>query len=139
MTLSNKQISLIHIAKNQLKLSEQQYRETLHIGGAETSKKLDQLGFEIVMQILIAKGFKNEFNKSFFGHRIGMASPAQLYFIRKLWDEYTDGAGTEADLAKWLENSFKVSALRFLTSGHAQKVITALKKMKSRKLEKTPG
>ncbi|MAL80657.1 MAG: GemA protein [Sneathiella sp.] len=139
MALSRKQVSLIHIAKDQLELPDAEYRKILKIGGSHTSSELDQLGFELVMQILISLGFKSDFNKSFFGHRKGMASPAQLHLIRNMWEEYTDGSGTEMSLAKWLEGSFKISSLRFLTIGQARKAITALKKMKSRKLETLAG
>ncbi|MEX1034413.1 MAG: regulatory protein GemA [Sneathiella sp.] len=136
MPLSKKQVSLIHIAKSQLELPDAEYRKILNIGGSHSSSELDQLGFEIVMQTLISMGFKSDFNKSFFGHRKGMASPGQILLIKNLWEEYTDGAGTEMGLAKWLENSFKISSLRFLTAGQARNAITALKKMKRRKLEK---
>lgn len=131
-TISKKQISLIHIAKVQLELTEVDYREILKVGGSNSSKTLDQFGFELVMQVMIAKGFKSSFNKSFYGYRDGMASPPQLILIRELWLEYTHGEGTEATLGKWLENSFKISSMRFLTIQHATKAITALKKMKYR-------
>jgi len=130
--ISKKQISLIHIAKNQLELADEEYREILNVGGSNSSKTLDQFGFELVMQVMIAKGFKSSFNKSFYGYREGMASPSQLILIRELWLEYTVGEGTEASLGKWLENSFKISTMRFLTIQHAIKAITALKKMKCR-------
>jgi len=131
--ISKKQIALIQIAKNDLKLSDAEYRKILDVGGSNSSKMLDQLGFEIVMQIMIAKGFKSPFNKKFFGHRKGMASPSQLMLIRELWNEYTQGVATEAELQKWLDHFFKVSSLRFLTSANAGKAITALKEMKRRK------
>ena len=62
-----------------------------------------------------------------------MATPAQVTLIRKLWDEYTGGAGTDLTLGKWLARTFKTSALRFVTREEGQKAITALKAMKARK------
>ena len=67
-----------------------------------------------------------------YGERPGMASFAQLELIRTIWREYTHGTGTEASLCKWLERSFKITSLRFLTMTDARKAITALKPMKSR-------
>lgn len=137
MVLSRKQTSLIHVAKSQLKLTEEQYRAVLyHMGGTETSKDLDAIGFEKVMQYMAALGFRSDFTKTFYGHRPGMATPAQLYLIRKLWDEYTEGQGTDTTLGKWLDRTFKVSALRFLPSEQAPKAITGLKKMKVRQKQK---
>ena len=132
-TLSRKQVAIIHVAKNQLKLDDEGYRAILrHIGGVESSKDLDPIGFELVMQYMIALGFKSDFSKTFYGHRPGMATPAQINLIRKLWGEFTERAGTDLTLGKWLSRTFKVSALRFVTSDQAPKIITALKAMKAR-------
>lgn len=66
-----------------------------------------------------------------FGARPGMASFAQIEFIRTLWWEYTYERNEES-LNKWLERCFKISSLRFLKAEVAPKVITALKSMKAR-------
>ena len=66
------------------------------------------------------------------GKRPGMASFAQLELIRTLWREYTRGKGDEASLTEWLEGTFKVASLRFLTKGDGQRAITALTSMKAR-------
>jgi hypothetical protein len=64
--------------------------------------------------------------------RTGMASPGQTSFIRQLWAECTQGAGTDATLGKWLERQFGVSSLRFVSADLAPKVIGGLKAMKGR-------
>ena len=131
-TLSRKQVALIHVAKNQLKLDDGSYRAILrHIGGVESSKDLDPIGFELVMQYMIALGFKSDFSKTFYGHRPGVATPAQINLIRRLWVEYTEGKGSDATLGKWLDRTFKVSAVRFLGADQAPKAITALLAMKA--------
>jgi hypothetical protein len=133
MSISRKQIALIHVAKNQLELSERDYRTILrHIGEAETSKELDTVGFELVMQYMIALGFKADWTKDFYGHRPGMATPAQINLIRALWGEYTDGDGTDITLGKWLDKTFSISAIRFVDTKRAPKIITALKAMKKK-------
>lgn len=54
-----RQIALIHIAKAQLGLSEEIYRELLQeCGGVDSSKDLDIAGFRSVMQTLQNMGFK---------------------------------------------------------------------------------
>lgn len=55
-----------------------------------------------------------------------------MQLIRALWDEWTEGRGDERSLGVWLERSFKVSDLRFLTADGARGAITALKTMKAR-------
>ena len=133
MAITRRQIALIHVARKQLQLTDEQYRAILKaFGGVTSSKELDKLGFEQVMQYMAALGFRSDFTRTFYGRGRGMASPGQLTLIRMLWAEYTHGEGTDATLGKWLERSFKVSAPRFVTADLAPKVITALKKMKAR-------
>ena len=133
MAITKKQIALVHVAKNQLNLNEEDYQSILwNIGDVESSKELDATGFELVMQRMAALGFRSDFTKSFYGLRPGMASPAQVHLIRKLWSEYTEGQGSDITLGKWLHRTFKVSSVRFVTSKQAQKAITALKAMKSK-------
>lgn len=137
MKATRKQIALIHIAKKQLGLTEDAYRSILwHIGGVESSKELDQIGFECVMQYLAALGFKSDWTRKFYGHRPGMPTPAQVSLIRALWREYTDGEGDDLSLGQWLDRFFHVTALRFVSQEQAHKAITALKQMKARKGKK---
>lgn len=131
---TKKQIGLIHVAKARLGLSEDAYRDTLQrAAGVESAAELDIYGFEAVMDEFARMGFESESRRQSFGHRRGMASPRQVQLIRQLWQDYTDGAGTEASLSRWLEHYRHVSSLRFLTAADAPKVITALKKMVERK------
>lgn len=133
-TLTHKQIALVHVAKKQLQLTDGQYRAVLRQeAGVESSRELDVEGFERVMQYMAALGFRSSFTRTFYGHRPGMATPRQVGLIRELWQEYTDGKGTEASLAKWLDRTFHVSALRFLPKEAAPKAIGALRTMKKQK------
>lgn len=134
MSLTHKQISLVHVAKTRLGLSDEEYRDILmQIAGVTTSKDLDDYTFDLVMKRFVRLGFRSSSSERHFGYRPGMASPAQVGLIRKLWDSYTDGEGTEQSLGKWLGNKFKISALRFLPAETAPKVITALRAMNERK------
>lgn len=139
MALDKKRIGLVHVAKTKLGLTDDDYRAILgRVAGVESSKDLDEIGFTLLMEHFTSLGFKSDFRSRSFGERAGMASTRQVEMIRNLWREYTDGAGTDATLGKWLDGTFKVSALRFATSDQAKKAITALKKMKERKPQAPP-
>ena len=134
MTIDNKKIALIQVAKSQLGLSDEDYRAVLkRYGNADSSKDLDLTAFKAVMTYFEQCGFKLTAKKKSFGNRPGMATEKQVALIRKLWVDFTSGAGTDATLGKWLDQSFKVSAVRFVNTGTAHKAITALKAMVERK------
>jgi hypothetical protein len=58
MAITAKQLRLIHIASRQAGLSDPQYRTVLRtVAGVESSKALDQAGFENVMAVLEEQGF----------------------------------------------------------------------------------
>ena len=134
MALSRKQSTLIHVARKELALADTDYRAILfRETGVETSRDLDQDGFDDVMRRFEALGFKPSARPPSFGHRYGMASPRQVACIRSLWNEYTSGEGDDRSLGKWLLRTFKVSDIRFVRYGTAGKVITALRAMVTKK------
>jgi len=134
MTLTPKQNRLLHVARSKLNLSDDVCRSALsELAGVTSSTELDQDGFTVLMGFFEYLGFAPlEAKGPNYGDRPGMASFAQLELIRTIWREFTRGAGTEASLTKWLERSFRVTSLRFLTKSDGQKAITVLKAMKSR-------
>lgn len=134
MSLTHKQYAFLNIAKARVKLSETAYRSALvELCGVTSATELDQAGFEVMLGFFEWLGFDPTKAKGpDYGTRPGMASFAQLELIRTIWREWTHGAGDEAGLCKWLERTFKITSLRFLTKGDAQKAITALKAMKAR-------
>ena len=134
MTINRKQIALVHVAKAKLSLSDAMYRSALiQIADVTSSTDLDTAGFEALMGYFEYLGFKPLRSKGpDYGNRPGMASFAQIEFIRTLWREYTHGQAGEEELNKWLERCWKVSSLRFMSADTAPKAITALKAMKAR-------
>ncbi|MBV0912851.1 regulatory protein GemA [Anianabacter salinae] len=134
MPLSRNQIALLHVAKNKLGLNDAMYRAALvHIAGVTSSTELDRDGLNALMGFFEYLGFEPLTRRGAdYGDRPGMASFAQLELIRALWHEYTRGKAGDEELNKWLLRSWKVSSLRFLRKGDAQKAITALKAMKRR-------
>ncbi|WP_430913138.1 regulatory protein GemA [Methylobacterium sp. sgz302541] len=131
--ISPKRVAVVQVARRQLGLDEAQYRAVLHHhgGGAASAKDLDEAGFEAVMAYFNAFGFRSTWMRRSYGNRPGMASPKQVALIRGLHREWS-GVEDEAALNRWLDASFKVSALRFLTAGGAQQAITALRSMTGR-------
>lgn len=139
MNIGAKQLSLVHMAKARLAMADDDYRTILRrVAGVDSAKQLDMRGFDAVMEAFRRLGFESSSPRKPFGwDRPGMATNQQCRFIRALWSEWTNGQGTDATLGIWLEHSFAVSALRFLTKESAAKVITALKAMKGRRLRTT--
>ncbi len=133
--ISKKQIALIHVAKRDLGLTDDEYRSVLALyGDCESAAELDFIGFSSVMKYFTACGFRSSWTKRTYGSRPGMATPAQVDLIRSLWCEYVGKVdANDAGLNNWLEKHHKVTALRFVSSEKASKVIYALKKMASRK------
>lgn len=134
MSISPKQLALLHVAKGKLALSDDTFRTILvQIAGVTSSKELDRAGFEAILGYFEYLGFAPLTSRGQnYGNRPGMASFAQIELIRALWAEYTVFKGDEDGLNKWIEKCFKVSSLRFLRADMAPKVITALKAMKAR-------
>jgi len=133
MRINNKQKALLHVAKTKLDLSDAEYRAALiHIAGVTRSVDLDKDGFDAPMGYFEYIGFAPlVVTGRDYGKRPGMATFAQLEFIRTLWVEWS-GASADDGLNTWLKNKFKVDSLRFVTAKDAGRVITALKSMKAR-------
>jgi len=134
--LTCEQIALVHVAKRQLGLRDDEYRALLwRTTGALSAAELDQGGFNVLLKAFEELGFRSTSQRRPFGERPGFATDAQVGLIRRLWCEFST-TGTEQGLATWLENKFGVSALRFLPFETAPGVITALKSMVAHKREK---
>lgn len=129
-----KKIALLHVAKKQLRLDDDSYRDILRrCAGVDSAPDLDEIGFLRVMKYMTALGFRSTWTKRTFGYRPGMASPAQVELMRKLWAEYHGPHDSESALNAWLSKYHKVSALRFVSAEKARAVIAALRAMIARK------
>jgi hypothetical protein len=135
--INDKKIRIIHVARRQVGLTEDDYRSLLRLyGGVEHAAELDQAGFTAVMARFAALGFSSTSPRRPLAARASMASQPQTALIRQLWAECTDGEGTDATLGKWLERQFKVSSIRFLTTPVAHRAIGALRAMKGKRKKK---
>ncbi|MCO5065672.1 MAG: regulatory protein GemA [Rhizobiaceae bacterium] len=129
-----KKIALLHVAKRQLGLDEDTYRDILRrFGGVESSADLDPVEFEAVMIRMAGLGFRSTWTKRTFGDRhSSMASAAQVELMRSLWEKYDPADEDEKHLNAWLRRFHGVSAMRFVSAKKAKSVITALKAMVAR-------
>ncbi len=137
MQLDRKKLSLIHVAKARLGMSDDDYRGMLRRAAhVESSRDLDEFGFGQVMTEFERLGFRSDFADRNLGNRIDRATPAQVAKIRALWAAFTDDTGTDTGLGKWLGRQFKISSIRFLTPEAAHKAIGGLTMMNMRKAAK---
>ena len=132
MSLTRKQLSLLHAGRRQLGLSDGDYRAILmEAAGAASARDLDTDGLAAVVRRFEAMGFTLRGPRR-YGPRAGMASDAQIARLRALWAQYTAGAGDDASLGTWLARTFQVSHVRFLRMSVARQAITALQSMVAR-------
>lgn len=135
MSITPKQIKLLHIAKRDLGLDDESYRAILaRYGRTDSASNLDLAGFNHVMRYFTACGFRSTWTKRTYGYRPTMATPPQIDLIRSLWVAFR-GANDpdDVELNAWLNRFHKVSALRFVDNKRAAKVISSLKAMTIRK------
>ncbi len=124
-------VRLVHVARQQLGIAEEDFRDMLALyGGVTSTTQLSYEGFTALMERFKALGFRSTSKRKPEAPRIGMASPGQVSLIRQIWAEYTHDTGTDASLGKWLERQFGISSVRFVTGELAPKVVGALKGMK---------
>ena len=137
MALAASKTRLLHVAKRQLGLPDDAYRDVLYnTAGVRSSKDLDPAGFDVVMDRFKALGFQSTSRRKPLDARGGRASPRQVQLIRHLWGVFTDSQGDDRSLGKWLDGKFKVSALPFVDGPTAKKAIGALRSMIAKKAAK---
>lgn len=133
-----KLIRLIHIAKSQLHLADENYRALLQgCSAGKTSCAGMHVGeLQNVLDAVKKLGFKLEGSRRFGGTKtmpvteanIGRATVAQLEYIKGLW-ELCARNKTETALRAFVKRIAHVSDVRFLTERSAQPVINALRAM----------
>lgn len=132
--LSPKHFAIIRVAKEQVGMSEGDYRAILvRLTGQETAKALNPDTFKRLMSHFEAMGFRSTATRKDMRRKPGKASEAQMRKINQLWAEFTDGTGTDTGLRHWMEKRGYGSSIAWLESETARKVIAALMNMVSRK------
>lgn len=132
--LPREKIAIVHIAAQKLNMSDADYRALLlSTAGVNSSRGLNEAGFRAVMLRFEKLGFTHGKPKvPQYGRRDGMATPAQVVYIRKLWARW-HGFDDARAMGHWLDRTFHVSDLRFVDHVTAQKAITGLKAMVGKK------
>ena len=135
--LAREKIAIVHIAAQQLGMTDADYRALLmQCAGVNSSSGLNEASFRAVMLRMEKLGFSRTKPTAApapqYGRRGGMATPAQVDIIRKLWAKW-HGSDDARALGHWLNRSFHVSDLRFVDTPTAQKAIEGLKAMTARK------
>lgn len=134
-SLTAAQFRLIAVAARQVGLSDPEYRTLLErAAGVRSARQLDQTGFTRVMEQFAQLGFMHRprVRVPRAGERKGMATKAQLQKIRALWLQWTRKGG-DRELRHFLERSYDVSDMRFMTVHVAAMAINGLKVMVERK------
>lgn len=135
--LTPKHFAIIRVAKEQVGMSEGDYRAILlRLTGQETAKALNPDTFKRLMAHFESMGFRSTAMKKDMRRKPGKASEAQMRKISQLWAEFTDDTGTDTGLRHWMEKRGYGSSIQWLESDTARKVIAALMNMVSRKVTK---
>ena len=130
-------IKLIHVARRELRMDDDTYRLLLagmrELDGATSTADLSVPNLTKVLEQLKLRGFKVRPNKQ---HTRPLADDVQSKKIRSLWLELHDlGAvrdPSEAALAKFVQGMTRVSALQWLSTAQASRVIENLKQWMGR-------
>jgi hypothetical protein len=129
MSISKERKAVIHVAKAQLAMRDEDYRALLRrVAGVPSSAELDDVRFDQVMAEFERLGFRSIKSSTLGTRREGMATPAQIGRIRALWKEYS-GNDDDLRLGRWLEKFQHTNNVRFLEAWRAGKVIAILEKM----------
>jgi phage gp16-like protein len=131
-----KLLAKIHIAKRDLGLDEETYREVLNSEcGVRSAKFLDNTQAVKLIRYFIDKGWVPKSKPKKFDDQKGdiySATPAQKRKIEVLWHDLYRGNSETKHLRQFLFNHFKVSDIRFLDKDKAYQAIEALKAMARR-------
>ncbi|MGD0231793.1 MAG: regulatory protein GemA [Syntrophorhabdales bacterium] len=139
------QVKLIRVLKSLLRRDDKTYRGALEeLYGVTTSKALTYA--QAAQFIGHLRAASEEFGlrtpESYvdkyknLGHRIDMATPAQLRMVEGIWNELypeADERRRQVALSTYLFRFFRISHPQFMDSQAASKVLHALKEMQARK------
>ncbi|MDR0387264.1 MAG: regulatory protein GemA [Treponema sp.] len=123
-----KLIQLIHVGKTKMGLTDEGYRALLEgISGKDSAADMSIRQLETALRAMRKNGFDNA-PRRVRPIEQGMATPAQLEYIKGMWEKCARNKSDEA-LTAFVNRIAHVKALRFLTVKTARKVILALRDM----------
>lgn len=119
-------IRLIHVAKQKVGLTEEEYRALLEgISGKTSSTELTITELEAVLKAFKRLGFQVK-KMAATPDEVGRATADQIDYIKGLW-ELSARVKTEAALNAFIKRITGVPYLRWLDKQAAQKVILAVR------------
>lgn len=136
MMTKQRLIQLIHIARSDLQMDEDTYRQMLQgLTGKASTKGMDTTQLNRVLESMKSKGFRvKPAGKA--KSVIPMDNHPQSKKIRALWLEMASMGivrdSSEQALSLWVRRETGVSALRWLSNEQASSVIEKLKKWQHR-------
>jgi hypothetical protein len=123
-----KLIQLIHIGKGKLALGDEAYRAFLEgVSGKKSCADMSERQLAAVLRAMRRCGF-SQYPSRVQPQEQGMAAPAQLEYIKGMWQKCARSKN-DAALSAFVNRITGVKSLRFLTVKTAQKVILALRDM----------
>lgn len=133
-------ITLIHIARSQLGMSDDAYRANLaHYGNGKTSSaKMSVIELEAVLSAFKKLGFKvqRKPGKKRYSPARGQGPTDERAAIRAIWIFMHRAGfiqdGSESALDKWVFGISKVQSVQWLTGKDAPKVLNSLKRWAKR-------
>lgn len=144
-----KLLAKIHIAKKELGLDDDTYRDALHnLFGKSSAKDLTNWQISRAITHFKRLGWKPSNGSGKFSSEFGAkkkkyddlgerdayaATPPQLRMIEAMWHDIYRGNDETKHLRQFLFNHFRISELRFLGKKTAHDVIEALKAMQKRR------
>ncbi len=134
------QLAKIHIAKKQLKLTDEEYRAILSAYNVTSSKYLSFSDAESLINKFIELGFKPRPPKTTQKNKYeelrdrakNYATPGQLRMIEGLWQEVSRSKNA-ASLNKFIKRITGKSHITFMEKTDVSKVKLALLKMRRKK------
>ena len=129
-------VKLIHIARNDLQMDEDTYRQMLQgLTGKASTKEMDTTQLNRVLESMKKKGFRiKPAGKARSG--LPLDDHPQSKKIRALWLEMAASGivrdSSEQALSLWVKRETGISALRWLNNEQASSVIEKLKKWQRR-------
>ncbi|MCG8643321.1 MAG: regulatory protein GemA [Desulfobacterales bacterium] len=114
-------ISIVHVAKKQTGMTEEEYRDLLASVGAKSSKELTRKTFSVVMGHFEQLGFK-----STSAYRARSNAEAKKHYLDKI-DAILGDLGEDRKYADSIaRNSFKVKYVHWLEEDKLRKVMQML-------------
>ena len=137
--MNKKQLAVVHIAKKQVGMTEDEYRDLLSSVGAKSAKDLTRKTFSIVMRHFEQLGFKTQ-SRFKSNSETETLPPGKRAYMKKIDAILQDLGEVRAYADRIAKNRFQVEKVHWLHQGQLRKVMQMLiyhqKRQQAKKLNK---